>query len=146
MQVLDLLSAGLMLMYDSPSAGGIEKYRFGEKIVAKMMKNNLFTGAVLTLVIIFSQNTDAVDYWSLADQSTYRCPGGVVAVGDLDRTVRETCGDPLEITSRDDKGPIWVYHSGQDRFMYYLEFVFGKLERILSTPCNRDNYECFDLK
>ena len=87
----------------------------------------------------------AVDYWSLADQSTYRCPGGVVAVGDSDRSVRETCGDPLEVTSRDDKGPIWVYHFGQDRFMYYFEFVFGKLERILSTPCNRDNYDCYDL-
>ncbi|MBW2487019.1 MAG: DUF2845 domain-containing protein, partial [Deltaproteobacteria bacterium] len=53
--------------------------------------------------------------------------------------------DPLEITSREDKGPIWVYHFGQARFMYYLEFVFGKLERILSAPCDRSNYECFDL-
>lgn len=29
--------------------------------------------------------------------------------------------------------------------MYYFEFVFGKLERILSTPCNRNKFECFDL-
>ncbi|MGD8343804.1 MAG: DUF2845 domain-containing protein [Desulfobacterales bacterium] len=110
-----------------------------------MVKNSCVIWALLALVTILAPNAVAIDYWSLTDQSTYRCPGGVVAVGDSDRSVRETCGDPLEVTSRDDKGPIWVYHFGQDRFMYYFEFVFGKLERILSTPCNRDNYECFDL-
>jgi hypothetical protein len=110
-----------------------------------MIKNSFVICAVFALITVSAHNTDAIDYWSLADQSTYRCPGGVVAVGDSDRSVRDACGNPLEVTSREDKGPIWVYHFGQDRFMYYLEFVFGKLERILSTPCNRDNYECFDL-
>lgn len=103
-------------------------------------------GAFLAVLIIFANKSYAIDSWSLADQSSYRCPGGVVAIGDLDRAVQEKCGDPLEVTSGEDKGPIWIYHFGQDRFMYYLEFVFGKLQRILSTPCNRDNYECFDLK
>jgi hypothetical protein len=102
--------------------------------------------AYLAVLIIFVNPSYAIAFWSLADQSTYRCPGGVVAIGDLDRTVLEKCGDPLEMTSGDDKGPIWIYHFGQDRFMYYLEFIFGKLQRILSTPCSRDNYECFDLK
>ena len=110
-----------------------------------MIKNSFVIWAVLALVSIFIQNGYAIDYWSLADQSSYRCPGGIVSIGDSDRSVRETCGDPLEITSREDKGPIWVYHFGQARFMYYLEFVFGKLERILSAPCDRNNYECFDL-
>jgi hypothetical protein len=104
-----------------------------------------YVGACLALMIIFANQSFAIDFWSLADQSTYRCAGGVVAVGDSDRAVLEKCGDPLEMTSREDKGPIWIYHFGQDRFMYYLEFVFGKLQRILSTPCNRDNYDCFDL-
>jgi hypothetical protein len=110
-----------------------------------MIKNSYFICALLAFVTIFTPNAVAIDYGSLSDQSTYRCPGGVIALGDSDRSVREACGDPLEITSREDKGPIWVYHFGQDRFMYYLEFVFGKLERILSTSCNSDNYECFDL-
>ena len=102
---------------------------------------------VLTLVasIVFAERSAAIDFWSLADQSSYRCPGGIVAVGDSDLVVRDTCGEPLEITSRDDKGPIWIYHFGQQRFMYYFEFVFGKLERILSAPCDRYKYECFDL-
>ena len=110
-----------------------------------MIKNSCFIWALLAFVTIFTPNAVAIDYWSLFDQSTYRCPGGVVAVGDSDRSVRDKCGDPLDLTSREDKGPIWVYHFGQDRFMYYLEFVFGKLERILSAPCNRNDYECFDL-
>ena len=105
-----------------------------------------YLGAFLAAVMIFVNLTYAIDFWSMADQSTYRCPGGVVAIGDSDRVVLEKCGDPLEMTSSDDKGPIWIYHFGQDRFMYYFEFVFGKIQRILSTPCNRDNYECFDLK
>ena len=110
-----------------------------------MIKFCRIYSAIVVLLIIFSGEAIAIDIYNLADQSTVRCRGGIVAVGDSDRSVRESCGDPLEITSREDKGPIWVYHFGQDRFMYYLEFVFGKLERILSTPCNRDKYECFDL-
>ena len=112
---------------------------------AAMNVKTSYVGACLALMIIFANQSFAIDFWSLADQSTYRCAGGVVAVGDSDRAVQEKCGDPLEMTSREDKGPIWIYHFGQDRFMYYLEFVFGKLQRILSTPCNRDNYDCFDL-
>lgn len=112
---------------------------------AKMIKKIICLGAVFFLLIMFAGESYSIDFWSLADQSTYRCPGGVVAIGDSDSAVREKCGDPLEITSKEDKGPIWIYHFGQARFMYYLEFVFGKLQRILSAPCNRDNYECFDL-
>jgi len=110
-----------------------------------MIKNSLLICALLTILTGFTQVANALDYWSLADQSSYRCPGGIVAIGDSDRSVRDTCGDPLEVTSREDKGTIWIYHFGQDRFMYYLDFVFGKVVRIQSAPCDRSNYECFDL-
>ena len=115
------------------------------KVGAAMNVKISYFGVFFALLIVFAAKSYAFDFWSLADQSTYRCPGGVVAIGDSDNAVREKCGDPLEITSKEDKGPIWIYHFGQARFMYYLEFVFGKLQRILSAPCNRDNYECFDL-
>ncbi len=103
---------------------------------------------IMTLAgfIILAEKTYSIDFWSLADQSSYRCPGGLVAIGDSDSAVREKCGDPITVASKQDKGPIWIYHFGQDRFMYYLEFVFGKLERILSAPCRLDDYECFDLR
>jgi len=41
----------------------------------------------------------SVDLRSLADKSSYRCSGGIVAVRDIDRDVRAKCGDPLEIGS-----------------------------------------------
>lgn len=110
-----------------------------------MIKNSFLICALLTILTGFTQIANALDYWSLADQSSYRCPGGIVAIGDSDRSVRDTCGDPLEVTSREDKGTIWVYHFGQARFMYYLDFAFGKVVRIQSAPCDRNNYECFDL-
>lgn len=111
------------------------------------MKNKkLYLIITLAVLIIFAETSHSIDFWSLADQSSYRCPGGVVAIGDSDRAVREKCGDPVDVARKQDKGPIWIYHFGQDRFMYYLEFVFGKLQRILSAPCRLDDYECFDLK
>ena len=59
-----------------------------------MIRNTLILGTVLTLLFIFGDTSHAIDFKSLADQSSYRCSGGVVAVGDLDRDVRKKCGDP----------------------------------------------------
>ena len=111
------------------------------------MKNKTFYFiAALTLLIIFVGNSYAVDFNSLADQSSYRCSGGVVAVGDLDRDVRGKCGDPLEIRRKQDYGPIWIYYEDQADFMYYLEILNGKLQRIVGAPCNPDDADCFDLR
>lgn len=111
-----------------------------------MSRNILFLGATLVLLIIFAEKSFSIDFNSLADQSSYRCPGGVVATGDLDRFVREKCGDPLEIGRRQDTGPIWIYHTAQGNFMYYLVFVNGRLQRIVGAPCSPDDADCFDLR
>ena len=111
------------------------------------MKNKkLFFITILAWVIIFTGNSYSIDFNSLADQSSYRCTGGVVAVGDLDRDVREKCGDPLEIGNRQDFGPIWIYYEDQANFMYYLPFLNGKLQRIVGVPCSPDDADCFDLR
>ena len=55
--------------------------------------------AHLAVMIMLANPSYAIDFWSLADQSNYRCPGGVVAIGDWDRTVLEKYGGPLEMTS-----------------------------------------------
>jgi hypothetical protein len=98
------------------------------------------------LLFILGDNSNAIDFRSLADQSSYRCSGGVVAVGDLDRDVREKCGDPLEIGKRQDFGPIWIYYEDQAKFMYYLAFLNGKLQRIVGATCSPDDPACFDLR
>ena len=111
-----------------------------------MTRNILFLGAASALLIIFAGKSFSVEFNSLADQSSYRCSGGVVAIGDLDRSVREKCGDPLEIGRRQDSGPIWIYHKAQGNFMYYLVFVNGRLQRIVGAPCSPDDPDCFDLR
>ena len=111
-----------------------------------MIRNTLILGTALTLLFILGDNSYAIDFRSLADQSSYRCSGGVVAVGDLDRNVREKCGDPQEIGRRQDFGPIWIYYEDQAKFMYYLAFLNGKLQRIVGASCSPDDPACFDLR
>jgi hypothetical protein len=91
-----------------------------QKEEAKMTRNILFLGVTLVLLIIFAEKSNSIEFNSLADHSSYRCSGSVVAIGDLDRSVREKCGDPLEIGRRQDSGPIWIYHTAQGNFMYYI--------------------------
>ena len=110
-----------------------------------MFKRLLPVGCILIL-IIFTAPSYGFDLDSMADQSTWRCPGGVVAIGDLDRDVRNKCGNPIEVARVQDFGPIWIYQPGQARFMYYLAFQNGKLQRIASAPCRNNDPECYDLK
>ena len=110
------------------------------------MKNIFFLSAVLILLTQFADKSYCLDISNMADQSTLRCRGGVVAIGDSERDVLDKCGDPLEIAHKQDYGPIWIYHFYNDRFMYYLEILHGNLQRIGSAPCDQNRYECFDLR
>lgn len=86
-----------------------------------------------------------IDNW--ADQSTYRCGGGVVAIGDSERDVRDKCGEPLRMTRRQsDSYDIWIYYFGGSRFMYYFGFLHGRLQRIVSAACDNNDPDCYDLR
>ena len=111
-----------------------------------MIKSLLYLSVILAVLINVNETSYSLDFTTVTDQDSYRCWEEIVTIGDLDRTVREKCGDPLEIKSRQDWGPIWIYHSPQEEFMYYLEFVNGKLQRIVSAPCSPDKPERFDLR
>ncbi|MBW2705866.1 MAG: DUF2845 domain-containing protein [Deltaproteobacteria bacterium] len=111
-----------------------------------MIRNMLYFGAAIVVLFALVGKSHAIDFRSLADQSSYRCSGGVVSVGDSDRDVREKCGDPLEIGRRQDHGPIWIYYHEQATFMYYLAFLNRKLQRIVGAPCSADDPACFDLE
>ena len=102
--------------------------------------------AALVLVATFFNNSHALDFNSLADQSSYRCSEAVVSIGDSDRSVRQKCGGPIDIAIVQDFGPIWIYAGEDGKFMYYLEFVNGTLQRIVSAPCGVDDPACFDLR
>jgi len=106
----------------------------------------LYFGVTLALLIGFAGKSHSLDFSSLADQSSYRCSGGVVSVGDSHRDVRGKCGDPQETARLQDYGPIWIYYQEQATFMYYLAFLNGKLQRIVGAPCSPDDPDCFDLR
>jgi hypothetical protein len=82
----------------------------------------------------------------MVDRSTLRCPGGVVSVEAAQSVVLEKCGEPDRIVRKKNVGPVWVYTFRDDRFMYYLVMLHGRLQRIASAPCDRQRYDCFDLR
>lgn len=111
-----------------------------------MTRNTVYLGIVLAFLLAVPQILNAVDITGLADQSTLRCAGGIVATGDSDRAVLQKCGDPLDVQSIQDVGPVWIYKIGQSKFMHYLAFLNGRLQRIVSAPCNSNDYDCYDLR
>ena len=111
------------------------------------MKNKIFFFiSIFASLMIFAGSLYSIVWNSLTDQSSYRCSGGVIGVGDLDTDVREKCGAPLKIGQRQDFGPIWIYYEDQDNFMYYLPFLNGRLQRVVGAPCSPDDADCLDLR
>jgi len=111
-----------------------------------MNRKIIYPGVFLVFLLSASQLSFAVDLYNMADQSTLRCLGGIVATGDSDRAVVQKCGEPLDVQSVQDVGPVWIYNIGQSKFMYYLAFQNGRLQRIVSAPCNSNDYDCYDLR
>ncbi len=111
-----------------------------------MTRNTIYLGILLVFLLTGSQAAYAIDIYNMADQSTLRCAGGIVATGDSTRTVAQKCGEPLDVQALQDVGPVWIYNIGQSKFMYYLAFQNGRLQRIVSAPCRSNDYDCYDLR
>jgi hypothetical protein len=66
-----------------------------------------------------------------SDVSTVRCSGSLVSIGDLSRDVLQKCGEPMRETRiLDEPYRVWVYRLGQSDRVYYLAFLYEKLQRI----------------
>ena len=112
-----------------------------------MNRSIIFLSALLALSVILAERSYSININNLADQSSYRCYGGIVSTGDSERSVSDKCGAPLERTRRQsDSYDIWIYHFGQSNFMYYFGFLHGRLQRIVSAPCKATDYACYDLR
>ncbi len=112
-----------------------------------MKSGTILTALLLLVMLALTAESTAIDIDFTSDQSSLRCSGGIVAVGDVDRSVRDKCGDPLAVTRRDsDSYDIWIYQFGASKFMYYLGFLNGKLQRIVSAPCGVNDPDCYDLR
>ena len=112
----------------------------------KMSRNTICLGVVLSFLLAAPQILNAVDIDNLADQGSLRCYGGIVSTGDSDRAVLQKCGEPLEVQRIQDVGPVWIYQFGQSKYIYYMAFLHGKLQRIASAPCSSNEYGCYDLR
>ena len=125
---------------DGSSKGGL---RVNMNIIKQ---KHLMRMALAVLLLFAASQATAIDIRFTTGQSSLRCSGGIISVGDLDRAVRDRCGPPLAVTKRDaDSYNIWVYQPGLSKFMYYLGFLHGKLQRIVSAPCSTDDSKCYDL-
>jgi len=61
------------------------------------MKKVLYVGTALLLLMLLADKSYCLDIMNLRDQSTLRCPRGIVARGDSEINVQRRCGDPLKI-------------------------------------------------
>ncbi len=78
-----------------------------------------------------------------SDRSTYRCPNGLVARGNLTRDVLRKCGEPTRRTRMQlDPNSIWIYRFGTSDLIVYMAFTNDRLQRIHSGRCWEDNPHC----
>jgi len=63
----------------------------------------------------------------LQDEDSLRCTSGIAERGDAKYAVQEKCGKPTSVDQGDD---VWIYDFGPGRFVYYLTFLEGRLNRI----------------
>ncbi len=77
------------------------------------------------------------------DVSSFRCPGGVITIGDLIRDVRRKCGDPVrETCPGNEPYRVLVYRFKQSPYKYFLNFIFEKVQRIQTVRCESDDPDC----
>ena len=95
-----------------------------------MFKSLLLVRCILIL-LIFASPSYGLDLYSMADQSTWRCPGGVVSIGDSDRAILEKCGNPIDVARVQDFGPIWIYQLVRPALCTTLRF---KMESCSASP------------
>ncbi len=103
--------------------------------------------ALLFLPLFIAGRAAAIEIDFSNNHSSIRCAGGKVSVGDTERGVTDKCGEPAAITPGGSNSfNIWVYQVGASKFMYYLGFLNGRLERIVSRPCINNDPNCYDLR
>ena len=122
-------------------------YSDGRSKEIAMKRKSGYLIALLLLPLIVTDQTAAIEIDFSNDHSSIRCTDGIVHVGDKEQGVMDKCGTPVAITAGDsDSYNIWLYQVGASKFMYYLGFLDGKLERIVSRPCINNDPNCYDAR
>ena len=112
-----------------------------------MTSKSAYLIAVLVLLTLITDRTGAFEIDFSNKHSSIRCAEGIVHVGDKEQAVLDKCGDPAAIAPGNSNSyNIWLYQAGASKFMYYLGFLDGKLERIVSRPCINNDPNCYDAR
>ena len=112
-----------------------------------MKPKSVYLITMLLLLLFLTGRSAAIEIDFSNDHSSIRCTDGLVHVGDEQQEVLNRCGDPVAITPEDsDSYNVWLYQFGIAKFMYYLGFLDGKLERIVSRPCINNDPNCYDAR
>ena len=110
-----------------------------------MKLQNAYLIALLLVTLWFTCQAVAIRIDFNNNHSSIQCTDGIVEVGDQQQQVLDKCGDPAAIAPGDsDSYNIWIYQIGASKFMYYLGFLDGQLEKIVSEPCINNDPNCYD--
>lgn len=67
---------------------------------------------------------------ALDDVGSMRCDQETIMPGATKFQVIDTCGDPDAMLVKGYAKEVWVYNFGPTKFIHYLTFLHGRLERI----------------
>jgi len=85
------------------------------------------SGIVLSLFLLATVHSSAV---ALDDAPTMRCDRESIITGEAEFQVKTACGKPDTVLIKGVARKVWIYNFGPTKFIYYLTFVNGRLERI----------------
>ncbi len=102
----------------------------------------------LSLVLVqLAGQSFAIEIDFSNDHSSIQCTDGIVQVGEPRQVVLDKCGEPVAVTLEQSDGyDVWMYQVGASKFMYYLGFLNGQLDRIVSRPCVNNDPNCYDAR
>ena len=102
----------------------------------------------LSLVLVqLAGQSDAIEIDFSNQHSSIQCTDGIVQVGEPRQVVLDKCGEPVAVTLEQSDGyDVWMYQVGASKFMYYLGFLNGQLDRIVSRPCVNNDPNCYDAR
>jgi hypothetical protein len=95
------------------------------------MQIRLKFGKVFWVIsFVFLLETAPAPGVALDDVGSLRCDRESIMTGDTEFQVKTTCGEPDTILTKGLAKKVWIYNFGPTKFIYYLTFVNGRLERI----------------
>lgn len=89
-----------------------------------------FKNVIWIILSVFLLEAVPASGVALDDVGSLRCDQESIMIGDTEFQVKTTCGEPDTVLIKGLAKKVWIYNFGPTKFIYYLTFVNGRLERI----------------